>query len=131
MFLCRSGRQTPLSTYNSLQQFDPCTYHRSNLASFVNSFSEMQLRLLRLVEFLPCSAASRNPHTHLLSSSGCHWVAPSNSELLAEPPPRRVPPRRVDFSPCHIRSLPTSLMLSLIQFPLLVVHVSFLPLDPR
>ena len=68
MFFCRSGRQTPLSTTIRCYTFDPCTYHGKQFGVFVDSFSEMQFPLLRLVAFLPCSAVSP-------SSFGRHWVA--------------------------------------------------------
>ena len=55
-----------LSTTSRCSTFDPCTYHRSNLAYVVNSFSEMQFSFLRLVAFLPCSAVSESPPDTLL-----------------------------------------------------------------
>jgi hypothetical protein len=103
----------------------PCTYHGKQFGVFVNSFSETQFPLLRLVTFLPCSAVSKSPRYN----SFLFWAPlgrASNSELLADPTSRRVPPRR-RISPLPYQIPADFSYVSLHSVSLLVVYVSFPP----
>jgi len=117
----------PSLHHNSLLHFDPCTYHGKQFGVFVNSFSKMQFPLLRLVAFLPCSAVTKSPRYISPSSLGATGSRFQFRAVGRAYPPAGSHPARW-ISPCHIKSLPTSLMFSL---SFLVVHVSFPQPDPR
>lgn len=87
----------PSLHHNSLLHFDPCTYHRKAI---------WPLREFLLRNAIPApsiggvSAVLRRLQKPPIHSSFLFWAPlgrASNSELLAEPTSRRVPPRKVDF----------------------------------
>src|ERR1700722_13832452 len=110
----------PSLHHNSLPHFDPCTYHWKAI---------WRLREFLLKNAIPApsigdvSAVLRRLQKPPIHSSFLFWAPlgrASNSELLAEPTSRRVPPRKVDFplaisNPCRrLLCFPSFSLLSLL-----------------
>jgi hypothetical protein len=105
----------PSLHHNSLQHFDPCTYHRSNLVSFVHSFPRNAIPAPSIGSVSAVLRHLQKPPIHclllLLVAIGSRFQFRAVGRAYL--PQGTTPQGR--FSPCHVKSLPTSLMFSLIQ----------------
>jgi hypothetical protein len=81
----RQRTPNPSLHHNSLLHFDPCTYHRSNLVSFLHSFPRYAIPAPSIGGVSAVLRRHQKPPIHFSFLFWAPLGRASNSELLTEP----------------------------------------------